>query len=167
MFCTLKLLFKAVSCLTRWMCQKTCEWKDTRAIYVQSKRFSKCEKELATETFDINSTAFAKPFSVFEMKITRSQNYYFWVAQSSRWAAFALRNILRFIKLWMKLVYSNVQNHGVNGYLKKMAANFAYRTCSKQCKLFAYGRNLWFPRYSQICYHVMLCYHNITWWPHG
>ena len=51
--------------------------KDTRAIYVQNKRFSKCEKELATETFDTNSTAFAKPFSVLEMKITRSQNYYF------------------------------------------------------------------------------------------
>ena len=33
-----------------------------RAIYVQSKRFSKCEKELATETFDTNSAAFAKPF---------------------------------------------------------------------------------------------------------
>ena len=49
----------------------------TRAIYVQSKRFSKCEKELATETFDTNSAAFAKPFSVFEMKITQSQNYYF------------------------------------------------------------------------------------------
>ena len=48
-----------------------------RAIYVQSKRFSKCEKELATETFDTDSAAFAKPFSVFEMKITQSQNYYF------------------------------------------------------------------------------------------
>ena len=27
--------------------------------YVQSKRFSKCEKELAAETFDMNSAAFA------------------------------------------------------------------------------------------------------------
>ena len=33
--------------------------KDTRAICVQSKRFSKCEKELATETFDTNSTVFS------------------------------------------------------------------------------------------------------------
>ena len=58
--------------------------KDTRVkrdacdiCYVQSKRFSKCKQELATETFDTNTAAFAKPFSVFEMKITRSQNYYF------------------------------------------------------------------------------------------
>ena len=48
-----------------------------RYNYVQSKRFSKCEKELATETFDTNSAAFAKPFLVFKMKITQSQNYYF------------------------------------------------------------------------------------------
>ena len=62
----------------------------------------------------------------------------------------------------MKLVYSNIQNHGVNGYLKEMAANFTFRTGNKERKLFAYGRNLWFPRYSQICYHVMLCYHMFT-----
>ena len=47
-----------------------------RAIYVQSKRFSKCEKELAMETFDTNSAAFVKLFSV-SVKITQSQNYYF------------------------------------------------------------------------------------------
>ena len=41
--------------------------------YVQSKRFSKGEKEFSMETFDTNSTAFAKPFSVFEMKITISK----------------------------------------------------------------------------------------------
>ena len=70
-------MFKAVSRLTRLMCQKTRELKGMRVIYVQSKRFSKCEKELATETFDRNSAAFAKSFSVFEMKITQSQNYYF------------------------------------------------------------------------------------------
>ena len=42
----------------------------------------------------------------------------------------------------------------------KMAANFAFRTGNKKRKLFAYGRNLWFPRYSRICYHVyaMLSY---------
>ena len=65
--------------------------KDTRVkrhacdiCYVQSKRFFKCKRVLATETFDTNTAAFAKPFSVFEMKITRSQNYYCRVAQSSR-----------------------------------------------------------------------------------
>ena len=58
--------------------------KDTRVkrhvcdiCYVQSKRFSKCKKELATETFDTNSAAFAKPFSVFEMEIIRSQKLLF------------------------------------------------------------------------------------------
>ena len=43
-----------------------------------------------------------------------------------------------------------------------MAANFAFRTGNKKRKLFAYGRNLWFSRYSRIFYHVMPCYHMFT-----
>ena len=51
--------------------------KDTRVKRHACDICSKREKELAMETFDTNSAAFAKPFSVFEMKITQSQNYYF------------------------------------------------------------------------------------------
>ena len=51
---------------------------------------------------------------------------------------------------------------GVNGYVMKMAANFAFQTGNKKRKLFAYGRNLWFPHYSRICYHVMPCYYMFT-----
>ena len=56
----------------------------------------------------------------------------------------------------MKLVYSNIQNHGVNGDLKKMAANFAFQTGSKRRKLFAYRRNLLFP--ATVKYVILLCY---------
>ena len=66
-----------------------------------------------------------------------------------------------FYRTLNELVYSNIQNHGVNGYLKKMAANFGFQTGSQKRKLFAYRRNL-FPSYSQICYHVMLCYNMFT-----
>ena len=91
----------------------------------QSKRFSKCVLELEKETFDSNNAAFVKPFLVFEMKITQSQNNYFSVAPSSCQATFALRNILCFIELLplaqqvLNDTYSNIEKHGINGYLGK------------------------------------------------
>ena len=64
--------------------------------------------------------------SLFEMKITQSKNIYFRVAPSSRLAPFALWNFLVLSnsycclsKFWMKLVYFNIQKHGIDDYLRK------------------------------------------------